>query len=170
MLGLAAQPGDGLALLRTQRGLEWVVGPRAAGFANETDALGHSASWTSRTFPREGGAVVLLATDGVEGLMVRNRAGTWINAPTIPGTLICNIGDCLMRWTNDVYVSTPHRVVSPGGVDRLSIAFFLDPNPDAVVECLPGCMGPDRPPRYPAITGADYLGARLDATYVHRRM
>ena len=35
-----------------------------------------------------------------------------------PGALICNIGDCLMRWTNDVYVSTPHRVVNPVGRER----------------------------------------------------
>jgi serine/threonine protein phosphatase PrpC len=65
--------GDGIALLRTQRGLEWVVGPRSAGFANETDSLGHSASWTSRTFPREGGDVVLLATDGVADDLLPER-------------------------------------------------------------------------------------------------
>jgi serine/threonine protein phosphatase PrpC len=57
--------GDGLALLRTRHGLEWVVGPRSGGFANETDALGHAASWTSRSFPHAGGDVVVLATDGV---------------------------------------------------------------------------------------------------------
>jgi hypothetical protein len=57
--------GDGLALIRTPRGLEWIVGPRAGGFANETHALGYSASWTSRSFPRVGGGVVVLATDGV---------------------------------------------------------------------------------------------------------
>jgi hypothetical protein len=45
---------------------------------------------------------------------------------------VCNIGDCLMRWSNDVYVSTPHKVVSPPGADRYSVAFFLDPNPDAM--------------------------------------
>ena len=116
------------------------------------------------------GNLTLLATGSVPGLEVRTRDRQWLRAPIVEDAFVCNIGDCLMRWTNDVYVSTPHRVVSPGGVDRLSIAFFLDPNPDAVVECLPGCAGPDRPSRYPAIAGADYLRERLDATYAHRRM
>lgn len=65
--------GDGLALLRTEQGLEWVVGPRTTGFANETAALGHSASWVSRSFPRATGDVVLLATDGVADDLVPER-------------------------------------------------------------------------------------------------
>jgi isopenicillin N synthase-like dioxygenase len=115
------------------------------------------------------GNLTLLATDAVPGLEVRTRDGQWLKAPIVEDAFVCNIGDCLMRWTNDIYVSTPHRVVSPGGQDRVSIAFFLDPNPDAIVECLPGCSGPDRPSRYPPIAAADYLRQRLDATYVHRR-
>lgn len=111
------------------------------------------------------GNVTLLATDGVGGLEVRARDGRWLAAPAIPDTFVCNIGDCLMRWTNDTYVSTPHRVVNPAGRERYSVAFFLDANPDAVVECLPTCVGPDRPPRYPPITSSDYLRGRLDATY-----
>jgi isopenicillin N synthase-like dioxygenase len=75
------------------------------------------------------GNLTLLATDGSGGLEVRTRAGDWIAAPTVEGALLCNIGDCLMRWTNDVYVSTPHRVVSRRGQERYSIAFFLDPTP-----------------------------------------
>ena len=55
----------------------------------------------------------------------RARDGRWIDAPQIEGALICNIGDCLMRWTNDVYVSTPHRVRVPNS-ERFSIAFFLE--------------------------------------------
>jgi serine/threonine protein phosphatase PrpC len=65
--------GDGLALLRSARGLEWVVGPRAGGFVNETDALGSAASWTTRSFPREAGSVVLLATDGVADDLIPER-------------------------------------------------------------------------------------------------
>jgi serine/threonine protein phosphatase PrpC len=70
--------GDGLALLRTHRGLEWVVGPRAGGFANETDALGHSVSWTSRSFPRAGGDVVVLATDGVADDLLPERIDDFV--------------------------------------------------------------------------------------------
>lgn len=114
------------------------------------------------------GNITLLATDDAGGLEVRARSGDWISPPTIPGALICNIGDCLMRWTNDVYVSTPHRVVNPIGRERYSIAFFLDPNPDAVVACLPSCVTAERSPRYAPITGAAYLKSRLDATYSHR--
>ncbi len=111
------------------------------------------------------GCVTLLATDAVGGLEVRTRTGEWIAAPFIPDTFICNIGDCLMRWTNDVYLSTPHRVVSPAGSERYSIAFFLDPNPEAEVACLPGCASAERPARYAPIRADDYLTSRLNPTY-----
>jgi isopenicillin N synthase-like dioxygenase len=111
------------------------------------------------------GNVTLLATDAVGGLMVRDRSGRWLDAPVMQGAFVCNIGDCLMRWSNDVYVSTPHKVVSPPGVDRYSVAFFLDPNPDAIVACLPTCISSDRPARYAPITGAEFLRSRLEPTY-----
>jgi isopenicillin N synthase-like dioxygenase len=115
------------------------------------------------------GNVTLLATDEVGGLEVRTRSGEWLAAPVVPGAFVCNIGDCLMRWTNDVYVSTPHRVVSPNGRERYSIAFFLDPNPEAVVACLPSCVEPGRPALYPPIRGDDFLRSRLDPTYAHNK-
>jgi isopenicillin N synthase-like dioxygenase len=111
------------------------------------------------------GCVTLLATDGVGGLQVRTRDGDWLDAPHVPGALVCNIGDCLMRWTNDIYVSTPHRVVSPAGRERFSVAFFLDPNPEAEIACLPGCATPTRPARYAPIRGDAFLTARLSPTY-----
>lgn len=111
------------------------------------------------------GSVTILLNDNAGGLQVRRRDGTWIEAPPIPGAFICNIGDCLMRWSNDIYVSTPHRVSTPPGRDRYSVAFFLDPNPDALIECLPGCSTPDKPAKYAPILAADYLRERLVATY-----
>jgi isopenicillin N synthase-like dioxygenase len=111
------------------------------------------------------GNLTLLATDASGGLEVRTRRGDWIAAPVIAGAFVCNIGDCLMRWTNDVYVSTPHRVVSPPGLERYSIAFFLDPNPDTVVAVLPGCRGAGGSERYAPIVAADFLRSRLDPAY-----
>ena len=110
------------------------------------------------------GNLTLLAVDEVKGLVVRMRSGDWIEAPRVPGALICNIGDCLMRWTNDTYVSTPHRVTSPHACDRYSVVFFLDPNPDAVVACIPSCVR-DGVAHYPPIVAADYLLSRLVPTY-----
>lgn len=115
------------------------------------------------------GNLTLLMTDDVGGLEVRTREGAWIAPPPVPGAFVVNIGDCLMRWTNDVYASTPHRVVHRAPRERLSIAFFLDPNGDAVVDVIDTCVDADRPARYPPTTGADYLRERLDATYAHRQ-
>ncbi|BCK75271.1 2OG-Fe(II) oxygenase [Acetobacter aceti NRIC 0242] len=108
------------------------------------------------------GNVTILAVDSVSGLQVRPRGQDWIDAPLIPGTFICNIGDCLMRWSNDVYVSTPHRVLRPAR-ERYSVAFFLDPDDDAIVD--PILSGPEDHPHYPPVTGRDYLEERLNATY-----
>ena len=112
------------------------------------------------------GNLTVLATDGVAGLQVRRRDGTWIDAPHIPNAFVCNIGDCLMRWTNDLYVSTPHRVRQPA-TERYSVAYFCDPNPDALVDVLPGCVKPGATPLYPPISAAAYLRSRLDPTYNH---
>lgn len=114
------------------------------------------------------GSVTLLMTDAVDGLQVRPREktedsdsrGDWVDVPHVPGAYVVNIGDCLMRWTNDTYTSTPHRVLPPKSARR-SIAFFLDPNPDSVIAALPGTGEA----KYPPVTGAEYLKSRLDATY-----
>jgi isopenicillin N synthase-like dioxygenase len=111
------------------------------------------------------GSITLLLTDDAGGLDVRRRDGTWVHAPPIPGAFVCNIGDCLMRWSNDIYVSTPHRVTSPPGRDRYSVAFFLDPNPETTIDCLPRCSSAQHPAKYPPILAADYLSERLQATY-----
>jgi isopenicillin N synthase-like dioxygenase len=112
------------------------------------------------------GNLTILATDGVAGLQVRGRDGVWLDAPHIDGAFVCNIGDCLMRWTNDVYVSTPHRVLRPKA-ERYSVAFFADANPDALVEVLPSCLRDGEAPRYAPVTTAAYLLQRLEATYAH---
>jgi isopenicillin N synthase-like dioxygenase len=110
------------------------------------------------------GNITLLITDGVAGLQVRQRDGRWVDVADTGDLMLCNIGDCLMRWTNDIYISTPHRVQAPPG-ERYSIAFFLDADPDAVVD--PRVLDPGRAPLYPPITAGDYLLGRFAATYEH---
>ena len=111
------------------------------------------------------GNVTILATDGVAGLEVLTRQGEWLDAPSIPGAFVCNIGDCLMRWSNDTYVSTPHRV-RPPATERYSIAFFLEVNPESMVD--PTDIFPAQSAKYPPISCAEYLASRLNATYSYR--
>jgi isopenicillin N synthase-like dioxygenase len=111
------------------------------------------------------GNLTLLAQDTNGGLEVRKRDGSWTSVPPAAGTFVCNIGDCLMRWTNDEYVSNAHRVVNRSGRERFSVAYFGDPNSDALVACLPSCLGPDEIAKYPPVTYAEYLRSRYDATY-----
>jgi isopenicillin N synthase-like dioxygenase len=49
-----------------------------------------------------------------------------------------NVADFLMRWTNGLYKSTVHRVLSKAGAPaRYSVPFFFSINYDAEVGPLP---------------------------------
>jgi len=89
-----------------------------------------------------GGFTVLSGEDVPGGLQIKTRDGRWTDVTTSPTTFVVNIGDLLMRWTNDRWLSNLHRVVNPPAADgptaaRLSIAFFNHPNYDTLIECLP---------------------------------
>ena len=112
---------------------------------------------------------LLYSDNAVGGLQVKTRAGVWVDAPAMADTFIVNIGDLMMRWTNDRWVSTPHRVVNPDGPDvnssrRLSVGMFFIPNYDAEVACLESCAGPERPARYAPISVTDYRTERFART------
>ena len=100
------------------------------------------------------------------GLQVRPRGSDWIDAPAIDNTFIVNIGDLLMRWTNDRWVSTPHRVAVPetearSRSRRLSIGYFTRPNYDAPIACIGTCTDAARPARYAPTTVKVYNDLRF---------
>lgn len=89
------------------------------------------------------GFLALLHQDTVGGLQVQlpdtldGAPGAWIDARPVPGGYVVNIGEMLEIATCGYLTATRHRVVSPAaGVDRYSVAFFLGPRLDAVVEPL----------------------------------
>ncbi|HEY0301255.1 MAG TPA: 2OG-Fe(II) oxygenase family protein, partial [Rhizomicrobium sp.] len=82
------------------------------------------------------GLLTLLAQDDCGGLQVKSPT-SWTEAPPIPGTLVCNIGDMLDRLTGGLYRSTPHRAKNTSGRGRLSFPFFFDPGFEAQIVPLP---------------------------------
>jgi isopenicillin N synthase-like dioxygenase len=110
--------------------------------------------------------ITLLLGAEEAGLELLDRDGRWLPVKPPEGAMVVNVGDMLQRLTNHVLPSTTHRVVNPAperrGYSRYSMPFFLHPAPDFLIKTLPGCIGADRPNRYPEpITAHDYLLERL---------
>ncbi|KAL7527770.1 hypothetical protein ACHAWF_002304 [Thalassiosira exigua] len=112
------------------------------------------------------GMLTLLLTDENPGLQVKRDDGTWIDIPPKRGSFVVNVGDMFERWTNGLFRSTVHRVITPQGAgDRYSVPFFFDPNFDALVECLESCCSDKNPPKYPPITAGQHLLNMYGKTY-----
>jgi isopenicillin N synthase-like dioxygenase len=104
------------------------------------------------------GLLTLLLQDDVGGLQVRTPAG-WIEAPPIPGTVLCNLGDMLERMTRGLYRSTPHRARNTSHRERLSFPFFFDPDWDAEVRpVVAGKAYDDRGQRWDGASVFDLQG------------
>ena len=103
---------------------------------------------------------LLVAAQG-SGLELLDRNGSWLPVTTARNNLIVDSGDMLARMTNDVIPATTHRVVKPSGpnVSRYSMPFFMHPNSDVVLSCLPACVGAGA--KYPDITAGTFLAQRL---------
>lgn len=89
------------------------------------------------------GLLTILRQDDVGGLEVRSPGG-WTQAPPVPDSFVCNIGDMLERITGGTYRSTPHRVRQPPR-SRLSFPFFFDPSWNAEITPVPGLGDTDAP-------------------------
>jgi isopenicillin N synthase-like dioxygenase len=104
----------------------------------------------------DAGFMTLLPPNKVEGLSIQLPNGEWMDAPHVEGAFVVNGGDILHRWTNERFLSTPHRVRNISGTLRYAIPFFFDPEHDTVIECLPSCRSVEKPAKYPPIKLGDY--------------
>jgi isopenicillin N synthase-like dioxygenase len=110
------------------------------------------------------GALTILRLGGEHsgGLQVMGSAGEWVDIDTKGAdAFVINLGDLMARWTNDRWLSTPHRVINPNDAEaakarRQSVAYFCNINMDASVECIPTCAG-DAGAKYEPIVAGDHL-------------
>lgn len=113
-----------------------------------------------------GSLTILAPGDAPGGLQVRSLAGEWLDVPYLRDGFVINIGDMMQRWTNNRWRSNFHRVVNPPAGSpprpRQSIAYFLHPNDDAEIACIPTCVG-DGGPRFEPVRAGDYMWAKEHA-------
>lgn len=109
---------------------------------------------------------LLFQRDGQGGLQLcpgkEMDTQEWTSVVPAEEAITCNIGDMLMRWSDDVLPSNFHRVKSPGVTDyrggaRYSLAFFAQANRDVTIEGPAG--------KYPPITAEDYIDQRVRANF-----
>ncbi|TOF84567.1 hypothetical protein CGJ15_26080, partial [Vibrio parahaemolyticus] len=68
--------------------------------------------------------------DNTGGLQVRDRRGSWLDVPYVPGTIIILAGDFIKFYSNNKFNSVMHQVVIPDDQvlwksPRLSLNFFV---------------------------------------------
>ena len=127
-----------------------------------TDGIRHFVGIGAHT---DFGAITMLLQDMAGGLQVWNRAASqWIDVEPTRGALVVNLGNLMMRWTNDRYLSNLHRVINKSGRGRYSIPFFFSGNPDFVVKCFPSHGGQVKA-KYLPITVEEWIAGRYADTY-----
>ncbi|KAE8667248.1 Gibberellin 2-beta-dioxygenase 8 [Hibiscus syriacus] len=77
--------------------------------------------------------LTILCQDQVGGLQLM-KDSKWVTVKPNKDALIVNIGDLFQAWSNDVYKSVEHKVVTNATTDRYSIAYFLCPYYDSLIE------------------------------------
>lgn len=136
--------------------------------------------------------MTMLWQDDCGGLQVESpsQPGQFIDVDPVPDTLVLNVGDLLMRWSNGAYSSikmdgwltamtdylksTQHRVQLPPLQDRFtgkqrmtrkrySIPYFVTTDPDITIECLR--LQDGRAPKYEPITQREYSAMRARMQY-----
>ncbi|KAI4860837.1 Clavaminate synthase-like protein [Hypoxylon rubiginosum] len=125
------------------------------------------------------GTITMLFQDGCGGLQVEhpNKPGHFVDATPMKNAMVMNVGDLLMRWSNDFLKSTLHRVTLPPvenkrQIDgrlmtrpRYSIPYFVSPDPKAIIECLSVCTDEKRPVKYEPVVQDDYRRMRGRGQY-----
>lgn len=149
--------------------------PKAPDYQSTLRLLHYFAMPEGQTLPDgvwRGGAhtdfnclTLLFQRTGQGGLQVlpgkEAEGEAWTEVEPADEVITCNIGDMLMRWSDDQLPSNFHRVRNPRPDEyqgaRYSIAFFAQANRSVMIEGLQKKREP--------ITAGDFLTQRVQANY-----
>lgn len=117
----------------------------------------------------DGSFITFLPRSKFPGLEVKTKDGSWIRPPDVPGAFVVNTGEMLARYSNDLFIPTPHRVVNRSGAIRHAMPFFYGPNRHTKVHCAPTCVSPDNPARYEPMSSFEIIAVKDRTNFPHRR-
>ena len=134
-------------------------------FATLPDMQGQLGLWRAGAHTDFDCLTLLFQRPGQGGLQVcpgkDMESQAWTSVEPDERAITCNIGDMLMRWSDDLLPSNFHRVRNPQPGEymgpRYSMAFFAQANRDAVI------AGPGG--KYPPIAAGEYLNQRVAANF-----
>ncbi len=134
-------------------------------FPVDATTLGQPGLWRAGAHTDFDCLTLLFQRAGQGGLQVcpgkDMDSQAWTSVEPDDAAITCNIGDMLMRWSDDQLPSNFHRVRCPLPNEylgsRYTLAFFAQANKDAVIE------GPGK--RHPPISAGDYLRQRVAANF-----
>ena len=122
---------------------------------------------------KDSGVLTLLWVEPGKGGLQVQRDGEWVDAPSVPGAFVVNIGELLEYATQGYLIATNHRVISPRYPDdRISVPFFFNPALDTrlpIIELPPElasqARGVTQDPSNPihSLYGQNALKSRLRA-------
>ncbi len=106
----------------------------------------------------DAGGLTILLQDQQPGLEMYCH-GQWQLLQPVADTFTVNIGDMLQLWSNDSYTAPLHRVRASDTSSRYSIAYFLNPSYDAVIEPQ------GKEPVYRPLSWAEFRSLRAQGDY-----
>ncbi|CAL0317328.1 unnamed protein product [Lupinus luteus] len=111
---------------------------------------------------------ILLQDEKVHGLQV-HKDGEWIEVEPIPNAFVVNIGLLLQIISNGRLIGAEHRVVTNSSTPRTSVAYFIYPSPESIIEPSKDLVNENNAPIYKSMTFGEFRmnffnkGANIEA-------
>ncbi|KAG5567439.1 hypothetical protein RHGRI_002852 [Rhododendron griersonianum] len=108
--------------------------------------------------------ITLLNQGGVPGLQVW-KDEQWVMVEPIPNAFVVNINHMLQIISNGKLRSAYHRVVTSSNVARTTVACFILPSKDILIEPAKSLVTELRPPLYESFISGDFESIYINHTH-----
>ncbi|KAK9733230.1 hypothetical protein RND81_04G053000 [Saponaria officinalis] len=109
----------------------------------------------------DGFLTILQDDESIGGLEVMDPSGSFVSVDPALGTFLVNLGDVATGWSNGELRNVQHRVQCKEAGMRLSIAVFLEPPKDTIIEPHPQFLKPNQPLRISPFTHKQLRNTRV---------